>query len=185
MPLSSALPFYRATGVMNEGPQLTLNVTLTASTLSGTAPLSVTLTGSATGGTGNYSFTWTFGDGTGGSGPDQLKSYSAAGSYIVTLTVSDGTLQATKTTTITVSAATAALNLSISATPTSGTTPLSVALSAQGTGGTGGPYTYTWNFGDNTVGSGASFTKTFTNAATYTVSCTVSDGPHGPYIKEY
>ncbi len=78
---------------------------------SGTAPLAVAFTGSASGGTGaGYSYDWNFGDGSAHSSTQSLAhTYSAAGTFHVTLTVTDsGAHTATDThLTITVSSAVA------------------------------------------------------------------------------
>jgi YVTN family beta-propeller protein len=54
----------------------------------------------------------------------------------------------------------------------------SVNASAVVTGGTA-PYNYTWNFGDGTVGWGASVSHTFTAAGDYLVTVTVTDSGSG------
>ncbi|MGA8664121.1 MAG: PKD domain-containing protein [Thermoplasmata archaeon] len=67
---------------------LALRVTATPS--HGSAPLTVTFQGTVSGGTGTYvSFTWTFGDGTTGTGTTVENTYSRAGNYYVVLTVQD------------------------------------------------------------------------------------------------
>lgn len=53
------------------------------------APSPVTFSASATGGTSPYSFSWTFGDGSSGSGATPSHTYTTAGSYSVVLTASD------------------------------------------------------------------------------------------------
>src|SRR5207253_753605 len=60
---------------------------------SGDAPVAVTFSSSATGGTAPLTFTWTFGDGTTGTGTGPRHTYGATGTYVATLTVTDATAQ--------------------------------------------------------------------------------------------
>jgi PKD repeat protein len=64
---------------------------VTATPVSGTAPLTVTFDGSAsTGPNPLVSYAWTYGDGTVGSGAVTTHTYTAPGSYLASLVVSDG-----------------------------------------------------------------------------------------------
>src|SRR5262249_14730581 len=64
--------------------------------------------------------------------------------------------------------------------PTSGTAPLAVAFSSTGSSDPDGdPLSYSWAFGDNTSGSGASPSHTYSAAGHYTATLTVSDGRGG------
>lgn len=68
------------------------NLTATASGLptSGQIPLTTSFTGSATGGTPPYSYSWNFGDGSAmSSAQNPAHTYSTAGTYTATLTVTD------------------------------------------------------------------------------------------------
>lgn len=93
------------------GAPPTLNATAQADHTSGTAPLAVSFSGSATGGTGTgYSYDWNFGDGsTHSSTQSPAHAYSAAGTFHVTLTVTDSGAHTAADThlTITVSSAVA------------------------------------------------------------------------------
>jgi hypothetical protein len=63
-----------------------------------------------------------------------------------------------------------------SATPTSGAAPLTVSLSAQGSSAAQGSVaSYSWNFGDGTIGSGERVTHTYTSAGVYQPSVTITD----------
>jgi PKD repeat protein len=77
-----------------------------ASTTSGTAPLTVDFTSSSTGSISSYA--WTFGDGTTSTAQNPSKSYSGAGTYTVSLTVTGtgGSNTLTRTDYITVTSGT-------------------------------------------------------------------------------
>jgi sugar lactone lactonase YvrE len=60
--------------------------------------------------------------------------------------------------------------------PTLGTAGEPVTFTVTATDAAGDVLTYTWNFGDETYGSGASPTHTYTSAGLYTVTVTVSNG---------
>jgi PKD repeat protein len=127
----------------------------------------------------NLSYQWNFGDGNVGTGVAPLHTYASAGSFTVTLVVSDGTLSSPPATT------TAAIGEAIVNAP-----PVAAA---------GGPYlgeagmpvqfdgsasfdpdgdalTYTWDFGDGNSGTGATPMHTYAEAGAYTVTIVVNDG---------
>jgi len=66
-----------------------LSATITASTSSAQVGQTVSFTASATGGTTPYSYAISFGDGATGTGRTPTHAYSTAGSYTVTVTVTD------------------------------------------------------------------------------------------------
>ncbi len=67
------------------------------------------------------------------------------------------------------------LTATASANPTSGPAPLDVSFTGSASGGTS-PYTYDWNFGDNSAhGATASVSHTFDSQGTYSVLFTVTD----------
>lgn len=67
-----------------------------------------------------------------------------------------------------------ALTASAQASPTSVTVGTSVSFTCAAAGGEP-PYTYSWNFGDGSTGSGESATHTYSTAGTMDVICTVTD----------
>jgi len=69
----------------------------------GTKPLIVHFTSQAAGGTGIYDFSWDFGDGTSGNGFDIIHTYTKAGTFTATVTVTSGDQKKTCSKTITVS----------------------------------------------------------------------------------
>ena len=141
----------------------------------GDAPLATKLTGSATGGKAPLTYAWDFGDGTTGTQQSPNHTYSVAGTYTATETISDGSGQ--------VSHATAAvtvypgLTVSASVTPTSGAAPLGVSFAVTVGGGLP-PYTLDWDYGDGVAGSGVSATHTYA-AGTFHPKLTLHDAAGG------
>jgi PKD repeat protein len=153
---------------------------------SGTAPLTVQFssTGSSDPDGDPLTYSWAFGDNTTGTGPSPSHQYTAGGNYVATLTVSDGRGgTGTANVGINVSGTPPANRPPVAAAsgnPTSGTAPLTVNFSSTGSSDPDGdPLTFSWAFGDNTSGSGASPSHTYTAAANYTAVLTVSDGRGG------
>src|SRR5213592_2290970 len=137
----------------------------------------VTFTASVSGGTAPYTDSWSFGDGSTGTGPSVTHTYSSAGSFTVTLTVKDSgvpqqTVTSQKAVTVTNPPPTLAASFSFS--PSSPQTGQQVTFTASATGGTT-PYSYTWTFGDGSTGTGASVSHTYTTAGTFNVVLTVKD----------
>ena len=151
-----------------------------ATPASGLAPLEVTFDGSGSsdpdGSIAGYS--WSFGDGTTGSGVTVTHTYSAAGSYPAVLTVTDDSaLKSTAIVTVTVTAATnQPPTAAATATPSSGYAPLSVVLDGSGSRDPDGSIaSYAWNFGDGTTGGGVRVTHAYSKIGTYAAVLTVTD----------
>ncbi len=145
-----------------------------ATPLTGNFPLEVTFTDASTGIISSR--LWNFGDGRSSSLKDPVHTYTAAGTYDVTLTVTGpgGSDSEVKTGYITVTHSAPVADFI--ANPTSGTAPLTVAFSDQSTGPVA---SYAWDFdNDGTVDStDQNPTHTFA-AGTYNVTLTVT-GPGG------
>ncbi|WP_301664451.1 PKD domain-containing protein [Methanoculleus frigidifontis] len=144
-----------------------------ATPLSGDAELTVQFTDESTG--DPTSWTWDFGDG--GTSTDQNPShtYSAPGTYTVSLTATnaDGSDTETKTDYITVNEVLAPPVAAFSATPTSGTAPLTVQFTDESTGVID---TCRWDFGDGGTSTDQNPQHTYGAAGTYTVALTVANG---------
>ena len=118
----------------------------TASPTSGLAPLAVQFTNLTTGNASSYQ--WSFGDGGTSTSADPSHTYSAPGTYAVSLTATGpgGTDVESKSGYITVSNAPPVPGFTAS--PTSGTAPLVVQFSNQTTGNV---TSYQWSFGDGST----------------------------------
>ncbi len=120
------------------------------------------------------SYAWEFGDGTAGTGVAPSRTYAAAGTYAVTLTVTDSrgaTASVTRDVVIT------APNTAPTASFTTSVNGLSVAVNASAsTDADGSIASYAWNWGDGTpAGSGATASHGYATAGTRTITLTVTD----------
>jgi parallel beta-helix repeat protein len=150
-----------------------LSASISASPTSGPVPLTVKFTGSASGGTPPYTYRWDFGDGQSSTIQNPSHTYSTAGDYTATLTVTDN-VSATAKASVNISAGNPALNATITANPKSGDAPLTVEFKGSASGGKA-PYTYGWDFGDGQSSAAQEETHTYSTAGTFTVTFTVTD----------
>jgi PKD repeat protein len=161
-------------------PPVLLSTSFTYSPTSPQTSQQVSFTASASGGTGPYNFTWSFGDGGTGTGTTVYHTYSTAGSHNVLLTAKDSSPSpqtATSQQTITVTSPpppppslTASFTESLSNTVVGQT----ISFTGSASGGTS-PYSYAWNFGDSSTGSGSSVSHAYQTAGVYAVVLTVTD----------
>jgi PKD repeat protein/heme-degrading monooxygenase HmoA len=123
------------------------------------------------------SYDWNFGDGHTGSGVTLTHTYSAAGLYTVTLTVTDSTgLTDAATTTADVIDAVNHPPVADPGGPYTGEPGVPLAFDGTGSSDPDGSVTsYAWNFGDGTVDSGATPSHTYGAAGDYTVTLRVTD----------
>ncbi len=164
---------------LNGQPTTPLAAAISTGNLTGAAPLTVEFNGSAS--TGSITgYLWDFGDGTTAATATASHVFTAPGSYVVKLTVTDAA-SATSEATVTVTASatggtttnqpTAILSSSTAAGPA----PLSVAF--DGSGSTVADATiasHAWNFGDGSESSGAQVTHIYPTSGTYTATLTVT-----------
>jgi PKD repeat protein len=157
---------------------------ITSSTAAGAAPLQVSFNGSGSTSANSAAvvhYAWSFGDGTTGAGAAVAHSFTAAGTYTTTLTVTDSQgLTATASTPVVVTAPVATTNkapvAAATATPTSGTAPLTVQFDASAsTDSDGSIASYLWKFGDGSTATGKTASHTYTTAADYAATLVVTD----------
>jgi PKD repeat protein len=139
-----------------------------ASVKSGTAPLTVQFTDESTGGITGWS--WDFGDGQTSTDQNPSHAYTAAGTYTVTLTVTNpgGPSKKTMSNYITVYAP---ANAAFTATPAIGLAPLAVSFTDQSTGTIS---KWKWSFGDGKTSTSQNPTHTYSKGGLYSVTLTVS-----------
>jgi PKD repeat protein len=145
---------------------ITVNEPPIAAFSSVTSGLTVQFTDQSTG-TPPLTYAWNFGDGTTSAEQSPTHPYTAAGTYTVTLTVSNvaGTsVPATATITVAVPPVAAFA---------SAPSGLTVQFTDQSTGTP--PLTYAWNFGDGTTSAEQNPSHTYASAGTYTVTLTVTN----------
>ena len=128
----------------------------TATPSAGQPPLAVAFDASASSDAEGpiASYAWDFGDGTTASGATAEHTYTAAGSFTATLTVTDGAGQtATTTQAIVVSDGPNVPPVAVAtATPAVGPAPLTVSLSGEGSSDADGTITsYVWSFPDGST----------------------------------
>lgn len=164
-------------------------VTTTASTTSGTAPLSVTFSAVPAGGQAPYSYNWTFGDGNFSTSASPTHSYCKAGSYVPKVIVSDsgGHTATNYTQTISVasscSGTTKPVTSSATGAPLTGTVPLTVSFTGDAQGGAG-TYNFSWVFGNGNTGYGQTIIETYTTTGTFKATLFVNDSS-GSSAKPY
>lgn len=120
---------------------------------------------------GPLDYAWTFGDGASAVGASTSHRYDRAGSFTITLTVTDAD-GATDVETVTVEATNAAPTAKITQTSDN----LEVAFDGAGSlDADGSIASYEWDFGDGQTAAGKTATHGYAAAGSYTVTLTVTD----------
>jgi PKD repeat protein len=115
-----------------------------------------------------WTYSWDFGDATTGNGFITTHTYASSGTYTVCLTVTDSSTMCTSQFCDTViinfpvTCPVSFTNVNLLGNMTFTATPISIQN------------TYSWTFGDNTTGTGAITTHTYTTPGTYTVCVTMT-----------
>nr|MBC7246089.1 SBBP repeat-containing protein [Chloroflexota bacterium] len=142
-------------------------------------PLTVYFTDTST--AGSYpisSWYWQFGDGAISSSQHPTHTFTTAGSYTVTLTVTD-TFGCTHSKSVSnLITANAPPVASFNAVPTSGDAPLTVYFTDTSTAGSNPIVSWHWQFGDNQISVTQNPTHTYQIEGVYTVTLTITDS-HG------
>ncbi len=151
-----------------------VQASFTASPTSGCLPsLTVNFTDHSTGGVTSHN--WNFGNGNFSTLASPSATYSTAGTFTATLTVSNGTTSSSQSVTITVYTNPVA---SFSLTPDTACVGSTISFTSSSTPGTGGAITdWNWSFGDGSIDttSGGSTTHSFGFAQTFPVNLLVRD----------
>nr|WP_243746064.1 PKD domain-containing protein [Tahibacter aquaticus] len=151
------------------------NVPPVANFASSTSGLTASFTDSSTDSDGTIaSRAWNFGDGGSSTATNPTRTYAAAGTYTVTLTVTDnGGATNTKTASVTVSGVSS--NVPPVANFTSSTSGLVASFTDSSTDSDGTIASRAWNFGDGGTSTATNPSRTYAAAGTYTVTLTVTD----------
>lgn len=123
------------------------------------------------------SYSWDFGDGSTGSGRTASHAYDEAGTYVVTLRVSDQLGRSASTTQSVTVAAAAGPTAAFEFSPTDSLVNQPVNFNAAGSRAQPGRQitSYRWDFGDGTFGSGQIVSHSYGLPRTYQVLLTVTD----------
>lgn len=115
-------------------------------------------------------YTWDFGDSSTGTGVAPTHTYTASGTYNVCLVVADtaGICSDTICDTVNVNLVPPSCNATFTANINNATALFTASPAQLG-------WTYSWNFGDNTTGTGVITTHQYQASGTYTVCLTVTD----------
>ena len=122
------------------------------------------------------SHAWNFGDGVTSTSANPSHTFAVAGTYTISLTVTDnrgGTDSTSQSVTVT------AANQAPTAAFSPSCTNLICSFTDQSSDGDGSIASHAWNFGDGVTSTSANPSHTFAVAGTYTVSLTVTDNQGG------
>lgn len=122
-------------------------------------------------------YSWDFGDGNSATGVSTTHIYNTAGTYTVTLTVSNGTQSASDTTSANITAVTGD-PVANAGGPYTGIAGQAIQLDGSGSSDPNGlNLSYVWSFGDNTPnGQGVTTSHVYQQAGTYNLTLWVSNG---------
>ncbi|MBC7723892.1 MAG: PKD domain-containing protein [Burkholderiaceae bacterium] len=122
------------------------------------------------------SWAWNFGDGSTATGSTASHTYASAGTYAVTLTVTDNQGATNQSSAPVTVAAPPPANVAPTAVFSATSADLTATVDGSGSSDTDGTIAaWAWNFGDSATGTGSSTTHAYTAAGTYTVTLTVTD----------
>lgn len=171
----SASAIARHNSIGRSGPPANVAPTASFSSAIANRDLSVDATGSTDSDGTITSYAWNFGDDSTATGATATHSYATAGTYPVTLTVTDNS-GASTVTTRTVQASDPPANMAPTAAFSYQATPLALTTDASASADSDGTVTgYSWNFGDGSTGTGVTAAHSYATAGSYDVTLTVTD----------
>lgn len=164
-----------SSGVLSVVDAVLTTPVITANPASGFAGVEVSFTGASSDpGGGTLTYNWDFGDQGKATGDTVKHSFSTQGTYPVVLTVTNDLGASTKTTlSYLVNAYAGAPTVPVISAPTVTSTTKAITLSASALDAL--PLTYSWDFGDNTTGSGSSVQHSYANAGNYQITVTATN----------
>ncbi|MFA5296430.1 MAG: PKD domain-containing protein, partial [Methanoregulaceae archaeon] len=143
----------------------------TADPESGPVPLTVQFTDTSSG--GPHTWSWEFGDGNTSDLQNPQHTYTTPGNYTVNLTVTNDCGEDSVSKVNIVTAEPCILPVAdFTAEPNEGPVPLTVQFTDTSSGG---PHTWSWEFGDGTTNSSQNPQHTYTTPGNYTVNLTVTN----------
>src|SRR2546425_9700121 len=137
----------------------------------------VQFTATTTGGVAPFTFSWSFGDATTGTGSPVSHSYSAAGTFSVSVTATDanGVSVTSPDQNVVVAARLSAAAFTF--TPATPEVGVAVHFPATPTRGVG-PFTFSWNLGDTNPGTGNPANHSYSPARKFNVNPPATDADH-------
>jgi len=151
----------------------TLSATVDASSLRAAPGTKLTFIAAGANGSGTYTnYAWSFDDGTTATGAETNHSFAAKGDYDVSVRVTDSNMIVASQA---VSVNITPVEVQNLMSPISSTVSTSLSFAATATGGAGGPYNYTWNFGDGAVAYGPLVSHAYSSSGAYSPTLTVRD----------
>lgn len=150
-----------------------LHVTVTSTSPAAAPGTPLTFTALPVNGSGTYpAYAWNFGDGASATTRVASHAYLGSGAFTARLRVSDS-----NGATAIATAPESISPIRISVTPPGGspTTATHLAFNASASGGAGGPFNFSWTFGDGTHAYGAGATHTYGKSGTYHPQLVVAD----------
>ena len=172
VPLGTAIDL-----IVSKGPAVGPAAAFSGTPRSGDAPLTVQFSDESVPGSFPISsWVWGFGDGGTSNQPHPSHTYSTAGTYTVSLTVTTPVDSATETRTdyISVSSAPVGPTAAFTAEHTAGEAPLTIQFTDESAPGTSSISSWLWSLGDGEMSSGQSPSHTYRVEGVYAVSLTVT-----------
>ncbi|MCX6827843.1 MAG: PKD domain-containing protein [candidate division Zixibacteria bacterium] len=141
---------------------------------SGPAPLTAVFEAPVSGGCPPYSYAWNFGDNNTGTGQHVTHRYDATGPMTVQLTVNDVNNKICQSSTL-IRVDNFSCAISVPTKIRAGVPAVFTGIVSNGTA----PYSYSWDYGNGSIGSGQTDTTVFNEPGLYHISMTATDAHSG------